>query len=1235
MSARTETSPPGTASAPPDAAGAGGRPPLEWEGSRELLEALIETTPSLVVLADGAGRIALFNRACEELTGYSREEVMGRTIGELFLPAEWRNVVARRFADLDAPEVRTPHENPWRTKAGSVRWIEWRCSPIRLPGQPGVWVMGTGHDVTERRRLETEVQRETAQLRLLERITALANQSDSVADTLRTVLAEICAFTGWSAGHVWHIPPARPGSLKSSGFWFPEENTAFAAFRQATAQLELRLGEGVVGRVAQTGRPLWIEDIASDLVFLRSRAAAEAGLGFGAAFPILAGARVRGVMEFYGQQPVPSEPALLNAMQQVGIHLGRVFEREEARRQLEQSEERLRLVLENAIDAVVTTDAAGRITSWNAKAERTFGWKRAEVLGRLFAEVILPEADRARHLAGWEHYQATGEHPVLNRRVEIVALQRDGTEFPAEMALTPIRHGNTLSLCAFLRDITKRKSSEEALRASEARFRQLVELLPSAIYVCNASGLILEFNDHAASLWGRAPGIGERQNRFCGSLRLRHPDGSILPHEESPVARTLKTGKSVRNAEYFIERADGSRVAVLANTTPITNPEGTVMGAINCLLDITDRKTVEEHNNQTRELLERVLDANPTTIFAKDRESRIVMANRTMARFYGLRVADTIGRTQQDLHESVRGRPEDLERWRQDDEEVISTGLPVYRIESTRAADGSERMFNTRKFPLPLPDGQTGVLVVSEDITERLKAESGLRASEERFRGLFEVSPDVIYVLSAREVTFLSLSPAFEAMTGWSCDDWIGRPVRELLHPEDVEAAAERFHAVLHGEPPRLLAVRYRTKHGGYRIAEVVTRTMERDGEVVALCGFGRDITDRRRYEEAIRTVAQAVSGHGGSEYLRTMVRALCEGLAGDIAFIGELPAGDAGRVRTLAVWSDGKLAPNFDYDLADTPCDKVVGGRLCVYPSGVQRRFPEDAWLRECGIESYVGMPLFDSRRRPLGLIAVVSRAPLTDARLAQSMLQILATRAAGEIERSQADEAIRRLAARLLKAQDEERRRISRELHDSTAQTLAALEMNLDFLHHSADRLDPKARESLATSLELAHQCSAEIRTLSFLLHPPMLEELGLASALHWYAEGLKKRSRLDVHLTLPEDLGRLPADVELLLFRVVQEALTNVLRHSGSRKAFVKLTLDADRAILKVEDRGRGFAQPQSARNAEQLEEIAPQERLQGVGLASMSERLREHGGSLVIRSGKRGATVVAIVPLRSSA
>jgi PAS domain S-box-containing protein len=218
---------------------------------------------------------------------------------------------------------------------------------------------------------------------------------------------------------------------------------------------------------------------------------------------------------------------------------------------------------------------------------------------------------------------------------------------------------------------------------------------------------------------------------------------------------------------------------------------------------------------------------------------------------------------------------------------------------------------------------------------------------------------------------------------------------------------------------------------------------------------------------------------------------------------------------------------------------------------------------------------------------------------------------------ELKRAQDELRQLSAKLMNSQDEEKRKIARELHDSAGQYLAAVSMALESVTSKAQGLPDSLRRKLDEAAEMTKACASEIRTISHLLHPPLLDELGLGSAVRWYVEGFASRSGIQVATEMPEELERLRDDVELVLFRVLQESLTNVHRHSGSKTASVKLQTDSHQAWLEVQDQGH--------------REVSSEPFRPGVGITGMRERVRDLGGTLEITSDRSGTHVRAVIPL----
>jgi signal transduction histidine kinase len=216
-----------------------------------------------------------------------------------------------------------------------------------------------------------------------------------------------------------------------------------------------------------------------------------------------------------------------------------------------------------------------------------------------------------------------------------------------------------------------------------------------------------------------------------------------------------------------------------------------------------------------------------------------------------------------------------------------------------------------------------------------------------------------------------------------------------------------------------------------------------------------------------------------------------------------------------------------------------------------------------------------------------------------------------------------LRALSGQLMSVQDEERRRVARELHDSIGQYLTVLKIKLETnMGHLL--LDSRVAQMLAESAVLVEQCLRETRTIAYLLHPPLLDQMGLASALRWYVEGFAIRSGINMSLDITPHFAQLPSALETALYRVVQESLTNIYRHSGSSTASIRLVSDAENIILEVADQGHGV-------HHDKLQLCASGKTVSGMGIASMKERIRQFGGQLTLTSSNHGTTVTATLPV----
>jgi signal transduction histidine kinase len=340
------------------------------------------------------------------------------------------------------------------------------------------------------------------------------------------------------------------------------------------------------------------------------------------------------------------------------------------------------------------------------------------------------------------------------------------------------------------------------------------------------------------------------------------------------------------------------------------------------------------------------------------------------------------------------------------------------------------------------------------------------------------------------------------------------------------------------------------------------------------------------------------------------------------------LPDGDGRHLRLAAgprvpyVWTkafDGLKVPSYGSFLS------TAGKRV---PVADMRNDPSFAACWDLalsqGVQAAWSVPILSKDRKILGTLILFYPTPQPPGERDLELMEQAIHMAAIAIECHRSEEDLREFSRRLYQSQDEERRRIARELHDSTGQKLAVLEMNLSMVKGAIPAPSPAFDELILQCTSLTRNISDELRTLSYLLHPPMLDECGLNTAVLWYVTGINQRNSLRVTVEITEELRRLSEEAELAIFRVVQASLTNVHLHSGASEAKVKIEENLDGVVATVSDNGRGIP--------EGVLDHSSRTKTVGIGITGMRERVEQLGGRLVIATSCSGTTVKATVPIR---
>jgi PAS domain S-box-containing protein len=710
----------------------------------------------------------------------------------------------------------------------------------------------------------------------------------------------------------------------------------------------------------------------------------------------------------------------------------------------------------------------------------------------------------------------------------------------------------------------------------------LVELFPTAAYAVRApDGVIAWFNSRAAELWGRVPVVGDTDERFCGAYKLYHSDGTPMAHCDTPVALALSTGVSVHEEEVVIERPDGSRVIVSVHIDPIRYKDGAIVGVVNFFHDISERKQAERATSR----LAAIVDFSDDAIVSKNLDGVITSWNKSAERLFGYAAEEAIGQ-----HITLI-----VPRDRQHEEamilERIGRGERIDHFETVRVRkDGTTLDISLTISPIKDAAGRVvGASKVARDVTERKRIE---RVVLEHAR-LLDLSFDAIFVRDpANRITYWSKGA--RQLYGYSSEEALGRVSHDLLRtkfPEALDRITERLN-----RDSRWTGELIHKRKDGTQIVVASRWALDpRDlGNGNRILETNSDITKQKESEKALRE---------SEERFRAIVETTPECVT--------LVAADG----TLLHMNSPGLAM-VGADCAERVVGKSVYDLIAPEHRDRFRAFNEKVCRGERGTLEFDIVGLEGTRRR-----METHGAPLRDQD--GTLVQLAVTR--DITGRKEAEEARREaeLSARLLQVQEEERRRIARELHDGVGQLLAAMSMNVSRVIDEKSNLSRDAARCAEENSNLIEQVSKDIRTMSYLLHPPLLNELGLPSALKWYIEGFAERSKIASNLELPDDLGRLPQEYELCLFRIAQECLTNIHRHSGSSTAMVRLWRTPQEIKMEVSDAGRGIDQ-------EIQSEIASGES-PGVGLRGMQERVKLIGGTLGIHSNGKGTSVLVSLPL----
>jgi PAS domain S-box-containing protein len=487
----------------------------------------------------------------------------------------------------------------------------------------------------------------------------------------------------------------------------------------------------------------------------------------------------------------------------------------------------------------------------------------------------------------------------------------------------------------------------------------------------------------------------------------------------------------------------------------------------------------------------------------------------------------------------------------------------------------------------------------------------GINDDPEIFRALVQAVRDyAIFVLDAQGY-IQTWNEGAQRLKGYAAAEVIGRHFSIFYTPEALERDWPGYELATAAREGRFEDEGWRVRKDGSRFWAnvVITALLNKDGSLYGFSKVTRDFTERKRTEETLRR---------SEEKFRLLVEAVQDYAIFLLDTEGRVSSWNIGAERIKGYKASEIIGRHFSvfYPEEDVRSKKPERELKIAVEQG---RVEDEGWrVRRDGSRFWANVvitALKDNFGRNVGFTKVTR--DITERRRAQEALT------ESEQKLRDSEFSLRELSAHLLRSQDEERRRIGRDLHDSLGQYLVALKMKLEGLTDLRDTR--RAIQDIEECVNITAQSIKEVRTISYLLYPPMLEENGLKSAIGWYLNGFAQRSSIQSNLQIDPGFDRLPIDVELALFRVLQESLTNVHRHSGSSTVDISLAKQEGKAVLEIRDQGKGLPTAMGEGLRSDLLGVA------GVGLRGMRERMLQIGGTFDVVSGPSGTTVKATVPV----
>jgi PAS domain S-box-containing protein len=559
------------------------------EKERNFISAVVDTASALVFVLDSQGQIVRFNTSCEQITGYSFDEVRGRYFWNLFLLPEEAEVVKTSLTELKIDQFPQEEESCWRTKDGNYRWITWSKNVLVDDQNKIEYIVNTGIDITARKRAEQRLVAQHA-------ITQVLAESTTLSIATPKLLQAVCESLEWEFGELWNIDSQNV--LHCVHTWHLPSLSAAEEFEAIAQQTTFTPGVGLPGRAWVSKEPVWITDISQDSNFYRTAIATKVGLHSALGFSIHSGDEKLGVMVFFNRKSQEPDADLLQMMAAIGSQIGQFIKRKLAEETLQETMTLQRAILDSANHAIISTDLEGKITTFNQCARKWLKYTPSEVIGQttpiIFHDIYEvaqivgepPESSNVMNLLFDELVKKARHGETEEHKLSYI--RKDGSRFPVLLSVTPLRDSqeNMTGFLTIASDITEREKTLLALRESENRFKTFMNNSPVMAFIKDAKGRYVYINEP----------FEQKFNLQLADLKSKD-DAAWLPAETAKQLRendlaVLATSQTVELIEC-IPTPDGCQRYWLSFKFPIKDASGQLLlGGV--AIDITEQKQAEE-----------------------------------------------------------------------------------------------------------------------------------------------------------------------------------------------------------------------------------------------------------------------------------------------------------------------------------------------------------------------------------------------------------------------------------------------------------------------------------------------------------------------------------------------------------------------------------------------------------------------------------------------------------------